>query len=212
MPSVFPTAPFPSLPKPALRHCSTTPLLLHRASAHPLAHHSFHTRMDKLKSKASSARNRVADRSSRGTGSASLSATHSTLPPQDNASTTAVNEGLLGPQPGTAARDFAALADQPTQQPIPPPPTSLASSVDAGQPVPVPPRRGSLSAGSTYVDSSLQRNNVTTHTCVIVLAKMRQDHNLRCRVADAATPPLRDHPPAHNQSAPSWDPASPASA
>lgn len=106
--------------------------------------------MDKFRTKAASARNRVAERTSRGTGSASLSAPHSTLPPEDNASTTAVNEGVLGPQPGTAARDFAASSDQPTRQPVIEPPTSLQSSVDAGRPVPVSvPQRGSSSNAAT---------------------------------------------------------------
>lgn len=97
--------------------------------------------MDKLKSKASSARNRAAERLSRGTGVGSLSEVHSTLPPNDNASTTAVNEGFLGPQPATAARDFAAGVEN-TPQPTLEPPTSLQSSVDAGVPVPQPSRRG----------------------------------------------------------------------
>lgn len=106
--------------------------------------------MDKLKSKAQSARNKVAERASRGTGSASLSAPHSTLPPEDNASTTAVNEGYLGPQPGTAARDFAVPSDQPVRQPAIEPPTSLESSVDAGKPVPVPARGSSSKPSSRY--------------------------------------------------------------
>ncbi|KAF2466715.1 uncharacterized protein BDR25DRAFT_236136 [Lindgomyces ingoldianus] len=98
--------------------------------------------MDKLKTKARSARNVLAERTSRGTGSGSLSVPHSSLAPEDNASTTAVNEGYLGPQPGTAARDFAALDPQAL---VPEPPTSLQSSVDAGKPVPVPSSSGSTS-------------------------------------------------------------------
>jgi hypothetical protein len=90
--------------------------------------------MDKLKVKARSARNRVAEGASRGDGRASLSEPHSTLPPDDNASTAAVNEGYLG----TAARDFAVASDPPTRQPAVEPPTSLQSSVDAGTPVPAP--------------------------------------------------------------------------
>jgi len=97
--------------------------------------------MDKFKAKARTARNRVAEGTSRGTGSGSLSVPHSTLPPQDNASTTGVNEGFIGPQPGTAARDFAA-ADEPAPQPTIEPPTSLQSSVDAGTPVPLPRKDG----------------------------------------------------------------------
>ncbi|KAF2252604.1 hypothetical protein BU26DRAFT_529623 [Trematosphaeria pertusa] len=105
--------------------------------------------MDKLKVKARSARNRVAEQASRGSGSASLSVPHSALPPEDNASVRAVNEGFIGPQPGTTARDFA---DTPAPQPAIEPPTSLQSSVDAGKPVPVPPKNGSRSKAS----SSLQ--------------------------------------------------------
>ena len=90
--------------------------------------------MDKLKVKARSARNRVAEGASRGDGRASLSEPHSTLPPDDNASTAAVNEGYLG----TAARDFAVASDPPTRQPAVEPPTSLQSAVDAGTPVPAP--------------------------------------------------------------------------
>jgi hypothetical protein len=98
--------------------------------------------MDKLKVKARTARNRVAEGTSRGTGSASLSVPHSTLPPQDDASITGVNEGFIGPQPGTSARDFAASADEPAHQPLIEPPTSLQSSVDAGIPVPTPRNNG----------------------------------------------------------------------
>lgn len=96
--------------------------------------------MDKLKTTVSSARNRVAERTSRGTGTGSLSVPHSTLPPADNSSLIGVNEGNIGPQPGTVARDFANSANQPTPQPMLEPPTSLQSSVDAGMPVPVPER------------------------------------------------------------------------
>lgn len=90
--------------------------------------------MDKLKVKARSARNRVAESASRGDGRGSLSEPHSALPPDDNASTAAVNEGYLG----TAARDFAVSGSQPVHQPVVEPPTSLQSSVDAGTPVPTP--------------------------------------------------------------------------
>jgi hypothetical protein len=91
--------------------------------------------MDKLKTTARSARNAVAERASTNPASASLSVPQSSLPPEDNASTTAVNEGVLGPQPGMAARDFAVSTEQPVQQPTIQPPTSLQSSVDAGTPV-----------------------------------------------------------------------------
>ncbi|KAJ4348310.1 uncharacterized protein N0V89_009684 [Didymosphaeria variabile] len=90
--------------------------------------------MDKLKVKARSARNRVAESASRGDGRGSLAHPHSALPPDDAASTAAVNEGFLG----TAARDFAVPTDQPVHQPVVEPPTSLQSSVDAGTPVPTP--------------------------------------------------------------------------
>ncbi|KAF2263489.1 hypothetical protein CC78DRAFT_533914 [Lojkania enalia] len=104
--------------------------------------------MDKLKTKTRSARNYLAERTSTGTGSASLNVPHSSLPPDDNASTTAAFEGHIGPQPGTAARDFAVL-DEPAPAPAPTePPTSLQSSVDAGKPVPVP------SSGSSSKTSS----------------------------------------------------------
>jgi hypothetical protein len=99
--------------------------------------------MDKLKVKARTARNRVAESASRGDGSGSLSAPHSTLPPDDNASTAAVNEGYLG----TAARDFAVPASAPVRQRAVEPPTSLQSSVDAGIAVPAPsPRRDNAHA------------------------------------------------------------------
>jgi hypothetical protein len=97
--------------------------------------------------KARSARNRVAEGTSRGTGAGSLSEPHSALPPQDHASVIAVNEGHIGPQPGTAARDFAESSDNLAQQPVVEPPTSLQSSVDAGKPVPNP-----RQDASRYVD------------------------------------------------------------
>ena len=90
--------------------------------------------MDKLKVKARTARNRVAETTSRGDGRGSLAHTHSTLPPDDNASTAAVNEGFVG----TAARDFAVPTDPAAPQPVVEPPTSVQSSVDAGTPVPTP--------------------------------------------------------------------------
>ncbi|ORY15866.1 hypothetical protein BCR34DRAFT_154546 [Clohesyomyces aquaticus] len=107
--------------------------------------------MDKIKSKARSARNVVAERTSRGTGTGSLSVPHSTLPPEDNASTTAVNEGFLGPQRGTSARDFA-VPDQDAR--VQEPPTSLQSSVDAGRPVPTPSRTAGSSRTPASPDAS----------------------------------------------------------
>jgi hypothetical protein len=94
--------------------------------------------MDKFKAKTRTARNKLAEATSTGTGQGSLHVPHSSLAPHDNSSTHAVNEGFLGPQPGTAARDFAAPDDQPVPQPVIQPPTSLQSSVDAGLPVPKP--------------------------------------------------------------------------
>ncbi|KAF2869198.1 hypothetical protein BDV95DRAFT_609429 [Massariosphaeria phaeospora] len=116
--------------------------------------------MDKFKTKTASARGRVAEKTSRGTGSASLAVPHSTLPPEDNASTTAVNEGFLGPQPGTAARDFAVRDGRIVHEPVFEPPTSLASSVDAGKPVPGPPRNGNpSSSGSSASTPGRARSN-----------------------------------------------------
>ncbi|KAF2007990.1 hypothetical protein P154DRAFT_516764 [Amniculicola lignicola CBS 123094] len=96
--------------------------------------------MDKLRS----ARNRVAERASTGRGTGSLSVPQSSLPPSDNASVVAVNEGIIGPQSGPTARDFAAPS-QPTVQLVAAPPTSLQSSVDAGEHVPLPSQPGSSS-------------------------------------------------------------------
>lgn len=104
--------------------------------------------MDKLRVKARTARNRVAESTSRGTGSASLTAPHSDLAPSDNASVTGVNEGFIGPQPGTAARDFAIPSHHPAPQPAIVPPTSLQSSVDAGTPVPNPRTDGRRARGT----------------------------------------------------------------
>jgi hypothetical protein len=99
--------------------------------------------MDKWKAKTRTARNRLAEATSTGTGQGSLHVPHASLAPQDNASTHGVNEGYLGPQPGTQARDFATPDDQPVRQPVLEPPTSLQSSVDAGQRVPKPSKHAS---------------------------------------------------------------------
>lgn len=107
-------------------------------------HRTLARHMDKLKVKARTARNRVAESASRGGGIGSLSEPHSVLPPDDNASTAAVNEGYLG----TAARDFAVPRDQPVHQPVVEPPTSLQSSVDAGIPVPSPSRNNNANANA----------------------------------------------------------------
>ncbi|KAF2033332.1 hypothetical protein EK21DRAFT_59056 [Setomelanomma holmii] len=102
--------------------------------------------MDKFKAKTRTARNRLAEATSSGSGQAQLHVPHSSLAPHDNQSTHAVNEGFLGPLPGTAARDFAAPDDQPAPQPALEPPTSLQSSVDAGLPVPKPSQHASPSS------------------------------------------------------------------
>jgi hypothetical protein len=102
--------------------------------------------MDKFKAKTRTARNRLAEATSSGSGQGQLHVPHSSLAPHDNQSTHGVNEGFLGPLPGTAARDFAAPDDQPAPQPALEPPTSLQSSVDAGLPVPEPSKHGSPSS------------------------------------------------------------------
>ncbi|KAF2197411.1 hypothetical protein GQ43DRAFT_444277 [Delitschia confertaspora ATCC 74209] len=93
--------------------------------------------MDRIKKLTSSARNRALERNSNTPSSTtgSLSAPHATLQPPDNASTTGVNDGYIGPQPGTAVRDYGADESKP-QSVVQEPPTSLQSSVDAGQPLP----------------------------------------------------------------------------
>lgn len=93
--------------------------------------------MDKLnfQQKTRTARNRLAEAVSRGNGTGSLAVPPSTLAINDNASTTGVNEGFPGQ---SAARDFAVPERVPVPQPKIEPPTSLQSSVDAGECVPVP--------------------------------------------------------------------------
>jgi hypothetical protein len=96
--------------------------------------------MDKWKVKTRSARNKLAEATSSGTGTAALHVPHSSLAPHDNASTFGVSEGFLGQ---SAARDFAAPENQAVRQPALEPPTSLSASVDAGKPVLEPSRHGS---------------------------------------------------------------------
>ncbi|KAF1362520.1 hypothetical protein EJ07DRAFT_174952 [Lizonia empirigonia] len=93
--------------------------------------------MDKFKfqQRSRTARNRLAEAVSRGNGTGSLAVPPSTIAINDNASTTGVNEGFPGQ---SAARDFAVPARVPVPQPTIEPPTSLQSSVDAGQRVPAP--------------------------------------------------------------------------
>ncbi|KAF1946558.1 hypothetical protein EJ02DRAFT_430504 [Clathrospora elynae] len=95
--------------------------------------------MDKLKWKTRSPRNQPGEARSSGADTGSLQVPHQSQIPHDDSSTHAVNEGIPGGQPGTSAHDFAA-ADQPTPQPVLEPPTSLQSSVDAGEHVPIPSR------------------------------------------------------------------------
>jgi hypothetical protein len=106
--------------------------------------------MDKLKSKTRSARNRLAEATSSGAGTGELHVPHQSLAPHENSSTHAVNEGFQSAEPGTNAQDFGVPADQPTRQPVIEPPTSLESSIDAGQHVPKPTRAGDPSSHVTY--------------------------------------------------------------
>jgi hypothetical protein len=105
--------------------------------------------MDKLKSKTRSARNRLAEATSSGTGHGELQPPHQDVAPHDNSSTYAVNEGFQG-TPGTNAHDFGAAPTQPTQQPVLEPPTSLQSSIDAGKHVPKPSRYSDPSSHVTH--------------------------------------------------------------
>lgn len=100
--------------------------------------------MDRLKipQKSRTARNKLAEAVSRGNGTGSLAVPPSTLALNDNASTTGVNEGFPGQ---SAARDFAIPARVPVPQPTIEPPTSLQSSVDAGERVPAPPPKDAFS-------------------------------------------------------------------
>ncbi|KAL1799958.1 hypothetical protein ACET3X_000300 [Alternaria dauci] len=113
--------------------------------------------MEKLKSKTRSARNRLAGATSSGSGTGELHAPHQSLPPHENSSTHAVNEGFQSAEPGTNAQDFGTPADQPTQQPVIEPPTSLESSIDAGQHVPKPTRANDPSSHVTYSTLAAQR-------------------------------------------------------
>ncbi|KAF1843669.1 uncharacterized protein K460DRAFT_368535 [Cucurbitaria berberidis CBS 394.84] len=102
--------------------------------------------MDKLKAKTRSARNRLAEATSSGTGTGALHVPQQGLAPHDNSSMQAVNEGFLGTQAGPAARDFAVQDNPPVRQPVVEPPTSLQSSIDAGAHVPRPSRYGDPSS------------------------------------------------------------------
>jgi hypothetical protein len=106
--------------------------------------------MDKLRSKTRTARNRLAEASSSGTGTGELHVPHQTLAPHENSSTHAVNEGFQSAEPGTDAHDFGVPAGQPTRQPVIEAPTSLQSSIDAGEHVPKPTRKDDPSSHVTY--------------------------------------------------------------
>ncbi|KAH5429180.1 hypothetical protein HBI47_114640 [Parastagonospora nodorum] len=118
--------------------------------------------MDKVRAKTRTARNRLAEATSSGTGQGSLHVPHSSLAPHDNSSTHAVNEGFLGPLPGTQAQDFA-TPNEPTRQPVIEPPTSLQSSVDAGLTVPKPSHHGSPSKSSPSARPRRARSSSAPH-------------------------------------------------
>ncbi|USP73275.1 hypothetical protein yc1106_00549 [Curvularia clavata] len=100
--------------------------------------------MDKLRSKARTARNRLAE----ATSSASA---------QQQSQTDHHDSSTHAREPGTYARDFGAAAGQPTQQPVLEPPTSLQSSIDAGSHVPKPTRVNDPSSHVTYETLAAQR-------------------------------------------------------
>lgn len=125
--------------------------------------------MDKFKSKTRAARTRLAGLTSPGNRTHVLQAPPSSQAPHDNSSTQAINEGFLGPQAGTDARDFA-----PNNEPgrgqdqhlAVEPPTSLQSSIDAGAHVPKPSRysdpnslvsHSTLSSARAIANSAPQR-------------------------------------------------------
>lgn len=111
--------------------------------------------MDRLKSKAREARNRLAQATSSAPGTGELPPQHQSVSPQQTSSTDAVDEGQLGREPGTHAQDFGAAAGQQTRQPAVEPPTSLQSSIDAGSHVPKPSRVSDPSSHVTYKSVSM---------------------------------------------------------
>ncbi|EOA89746.1 uncharacterized protein SETTUDRAFT_175712 [Exserohilum turcica Et28A] len=113
--------------------------------------------MDRLKSKAREARNRLAQATSSAPGTGELPPQHQSVSPQQTSSTDAVDEGQLGREPGTHAQDFGAAAGQQTRQPAVEPPTSLQSSIDAGSHVPKPSRVSDPSSHVTYNTLKAQR-------------------------------------------------------
>lgn len=118
--------------------------------------------MDKLKAKTRSARNRLAEATSSGSGRGELHVPHQALAPHDNSSTHAVNEGFQG-QPQTAARDFAVPESQPT---VLEPPTSLQSSIDAGAHVPKPSRYGDPTTWVSHRYRWIQRESNASLTLI----------------------------------------------
>ena len=106
--------------------------------------------MDLLRLKTRIARARGAGATSSGSGAGELHAPQQSQAPHDSSSTHAINEGIQSAEPGTNAQDFGAPADQPTQQPVIEPPTSLESSIDAGQHVPKPTRASDPSSHVSY--------------------------------------------------------------
>ncbi|KAG9386059.1 DUF2985 domain containing protein [Pyrenophora tritici-repentis] len=104
--------------------------------------------MDKLRSKTRWARNRSAEAPEPATAADS----QMPRPPlaHRNSSTQAVNEGLFAADPETNAQDFGA-------RPVIEPPTSLESSVDAGEHVPKPTRKADPTSHVTYNTLKTQR-------------------------------------------------------
>ncbi|KAI4655754.1 hypothetical protein J4E93_000469 [Alternaria ventricosa] len=113
--------------------------------------------MDLQRLKTRIARARGAGATSSGSGTGELHAPHQSQAPHDNSSTHAVNEGIQSAEPGTNAQDFGAAEDQPTQQPVIEPPTSLESSIDAGQHVPKPTRASDPASHVSYSTLAAQR-------------------------------------------------------
>ncbi|KAF1839595.1 hypothetical protein BDW02DRAFT_538909 [Decorospora gaudefroyi] len=113
--------------------------------------------MDRFRLKTRSARNRLAEATSSGTGTGELHVPHQSLAPHENSSTHGVNEGFQGAEPGTTAHDFGTADNEPTRQPVLEPPTSLQSSIDAGQHVPKPSRKSDPSTHVTYNSLAAQR-------------------------------------------------------
>ncbi|CAE7175847.1 hypothetical protein CFE70_005402 [Pyrenophora teres f. teres 0-1] len=108
--------------------------------------------MDKLRFKTPWARNRSAQTPEPATDAvaADSQTPRPPLAPHRNSSTQAVNEGLFAAEPGTNAQDFGA-------RPVIEPPTSLDSSIDAGEHVPKPTRKADPTSHVTYNTLKTQR-------------------------------------------------------